>query len=112
MEASQVAYAHVAQRISVISAMKRQEFCLLRLRPGTLPPILKGHLQGHFDCGRAVIGKENMLESRRRQFDQPPSQPNGRNIRQTQERAVGHLVQLISNRLIQFWNPMAVNVAP
>src|SRR5947209_20220113 len=53
-----------------------------------------------------------MRESRWRQLDQSPSQPNRRHIGQTQKRAVGYLVQLISDRLIELRNAMAVNVAP
>src|SRR5437899_9116715 len=53
-----------------------------------------------------------MRESRWRQLDQSPSQPNRWHIGQTQDRAVGYLVQLISDRLIELRNPMAVNVAP
>src|SRR5438034_8395376 len=53
-----------------------------------------------------------MRETRWRQLDQSPSQPNRWHIGQTQERAVGYLVQLISDRLIELRNPMAVNVAP
>src|SRR5260370_39996338 len=53
-----------------------------------------------------------MRECRWRQRDRSASQPNRWYSGQTQERAVGYLVQLISDRLIELGNPMAVNVAP
>ena len=55
MEAGQVADAYISQGIPVIGALKRQEFCLLRPRLGTLSPILKGHFQGYFHRRSAVI---------------------------------------------------------
>ena len=65
MEACQISDTDVAERVAVIGALQRQVARFLWLRTGALPPVLKGHFDGHFDSGGAVIREKDSRQARR-----------------------------------------------
>src|SRR5207237_685507 len=109
---SHAADADASQRVAVISVLKREILRLPRLRPIALSPILKRHLQSDFDRRRAVVGKENVTEARRRDLCQPTGQPHRRRMSHAQQRDMGNFVKLSPNGLVNPWMPMPMDVAP
>ncbi len=104
--------AHAPQRIAVVGVAEGQVAGLFRPRLGPLPPILEGHLEGHFHGRGAVVGEEHVGQPRRRQIDQPPGELDGLGVRRAQVGDVGDAVELPAEGRIQPRVPMAVDIAP
>ena len=96
----------------MISALQGEVFRLPRLGSRRLPPILKRHLQGDFNGGRAVVGIKNVVKSGRRQFDKTTRQANGGDVGNAEEGAMSHGVELFADGRVNFGDAMAVDVAP
>jgi hypothetical protein len=73
---------------------------------------LKRHFERHFDSGRSIVGKENMLQSGWREIDQPLGQLDRGGVRRAEIRHVSDFVQLTTNGRVDPRMPMPVDVAP
>ena len=82
------------------------------MRGRGLLPVLQRDLQRDLDRRRAVIRKEDVPQSMRREIDQPLGQPDRRGVRHAQRGDVGDLVQLLPDCRIDLGPPMSVDVAP
>ena len=80
-----------AQRFAVVAAAERDEAGLLAM--ATVEPVVEAHLQRHFDRGRAVVGVEHAIQSRRRDAHQFLGQPDRRLVGEAGE---DHLLQRAS----------------
>ena len=113
VEAGHAAHAHSAQRIAVVSVGKGNVLRLFGARFIALPPVLKGHLQRHFDRAGAVAGEENVREALRGDVDQPLGEFDRGRIRHAQQRSdMRDFVDLLAQRGIEPRVAVTVHVAP
>src|SRR5262245_123176 len=112
MEVLDPADADIAERVAVVGAAKSEILGLLRSRIRPLPPELKGDLQRDLDRRRAIVGEEDVIESQRGQLDELAGEFDRRHVGHAEQRAVGDLVELRADGLVEFRDAVAVNVAP
>ena len=112
VEPLDAAHADAAQRVAVVGLAQGQVAGLFRPRLGPLPPVLKGHFQGHFHGRGPVVGEEHVPQTRRGQVDQPLGQVDRRGVRRAQRRDVGHAVNCCADGGVDSRMAMAVDVAP
>ena len=100
---------HRADCIAMIGVFERQD-----ARPplARILPIPERHLQRDFDRRRAAIGKENMREAARRDFDQSAGNCFRRFMRKARENQLIQLVGLLLNGAHDPWMTMAVGNNP
>src|SRR5262249_45501052 len=106
------AEADITERIAVIGMRKSEILDLLRARIGSLLPELERHLQRDLDGGGAAVGEEDVIESRRRQLDELAGEFYRWHVGHAEQRAVSNLIELRTDRLIEFGDAVAVDVAP
>jgi hypothetical protein len=104
--------ADASQCVAVIGVVPGQIFCPLRLWTGSLPPILKRHLQRNLNCRRAIVREKDVIEARRGSFDQPASELDGCRMHRAEQRDMRHLVELLANGRVDHRMSVPVHIAP
>ena len=81
-----------AERLTVMAVGEGDEARFAGLA-GVLPEV-EAHLHGHFDCGRAAVGKEAAGQARRRQRGEFRGQLRRRLVSEAREHHVRQLLEL------------------
>ena len=105
-------HADCAHRIAVIALCQMKKRVLFTTRMRALLPVLKRHLNGNFNRGRATIRIKNPAETSRRDLHQLLRKLNSGNIGQPQQRTVRHAAELLANSTVNFRNAMPMHIAP
>ena len=77
-----------------------------------LLPVLKRHLESRFNSRSTIIGIKHPGQSGGSEFDQPPCQPNCRNVAHSQKSCMGDGIDLLFESFIQLGYTVAMNIAP
>ena len=80
----------------MIAVLQRDD---ARARFAAIAPEAQRHLDRHFDAGRAAVGIEHIVETRRRQRDEAPRQRFGRLMGEAGEDDLIESLRLIADRL-------------
>ncbi len=112
VEPGDAAQADVSEGVAVIGVFEGDEAVAGRLGIGLLAPVLEGHLERDLDGGGAVVGEEDAGEAGWGEVREAAGQFDGGGVGDSEERDVGHLVELAADGLVDAGVAMAVDVAP
>src|SRR5207248_4033856 len=105
-----ITHAHRTERVTVITTAHRKQARLSRPPDGT--PVLQGHLDCDLDRDRTGVAEEDVFEALRRYVDESFRQNDGGFVRQAAEHDMGHAVELLPRRAVEYGMAIAVDRRP
>src|ERR671931_1307735 len=74
--------------------------------------MLNGHFKRDLYRCSAAVGIKDALQTLGRDFNQFLGQLNARDVTQAEKSRVSDVIQLLSDRVVEFFDPVSMNIAP